>query len=145
MTRIEGKHRIEGSALFAREAIVRLSTAQVRALSTTARALVAAPGTGLALVPISLTAKMLGATAFGGIGTSENIILRYEGTTATRAILEPTGFLDQTDLPSRVVSCVSEQAAYETEEDTALELSNSGPITGGSPVLFTLTYHVVEV
>ena len=108
MTRIQNTHRIEGSALFAYEARVRLATSQVRALSTTARTLAAAPGAGLALVPITLTAKMLGATAFGSIATSENIILRYEGTTATRAILEPTGFLDQTDLPSRVVSCVSE-------------------------------------
>ena len=145
MARIGANNRIEGGILFEREAVVDLPTGQVRALNGTARALVPAPGTGLALVPLSLTATMLGATAFGGISTSENIILRYEGTTAARATLEPTGFLDQTDTPSRVVSCVSEAAAYEPEPDTALELSNSGAITGGSPVRFTLTYHVIKV
>ena len=145
MTRIEGNNRIEGSALFLREARVELTTGQVRGLNGTARTLVAAPGPGLALIPFTLTARMLGAVAFGGISTSENIILRYEGTTATRAILEPTGFLDQTDRPSRVVSCVSEQAAYSPEEDADLELSNSGAITLGGHVLFILLYHVIEV
>ena len=145
MTRITISHQIENGILFEREAVVRLPTNQVRGLNGTARALVDAPGAGLALVPISLRARMLGTTAFGGIASGENIILRYKGTTAARATLEPTGFLDQTDLPSRVVSCVSEAAAYATEENADLELSNSGAITLGGPVLFTLTYHVVKV
>ena len=70
MARIGANNRIEGGILFEREAVVDLPTGQVRALNGTARALVPAPGTGLALVPISLTATMLGATAFGGISTS---------------------------------------------------------------------------
>ena len=60
------------------------------------------------------------------------------------ATLETTGFLNQTDRPTRVASAAP-VAAYEPLEDTALELYNSGALTGGSAVIFTLTYHVIAV
>ena len=58
MTRIQNTHRIEGSVLFEHETSVRLTGAQVRTLSATARTLVDAPGPNQALVPISLRARI---------------------------------------------------------------------------------------
>ena len=144
MPRISNSNQIEGATLFAFETSVRLTGAWVRTLNATARTLVAAPGPGLALVPISLRARMDGGTAFSSIGAGDDIVLRYDGTTAVRATIETTGFLSQTDRPSRVASAEL-AAAYEPLEDTALELYNSGALTAGSAVVFTLTYHVIEV
>ena len=126
------------------KSVVVITTVRMRALNTTARAIVPAPGAGLAIVPLDMSVKMTGATAFGGIANTENIIVRYDGTTTTRATIEPTGFLDQTDRPTRVVSFAS-ATAYEPIANQALEVSNSGAITGGSPVEFTTYYRVISV
>ena len=144
MARIEISNRIETATLLVHETSVRFTGAWVRALNATARTLVAAPGPGSALVPISLRARMDGGTAFSSIGAGDDIVLRYDGTTAIRATIETTGFLSQTDRPTRVASAEL-AAAYEPLEDTALELYNSGALTSGSAVVFTLTYHVIKV
>ena len=144
MPRISNSNQIEGATLFDFVRSVRFTGAWVRALNATARELVAAPGPGRALVPISIRARMDGGTAFSSIGAGDDIILRYDGTTAVRATLETTGFLSQTDRPTRVASAEL-AAAYEPLEDTALELYNSGALTAGSAVIFTLTYNVIDV
>ena len=108
MTRILNSHRIEGSVLFDRQIVdVRIPTNQVRALSTTARTLVAAPGAGKGIVVDEVRAQMVGTTAFSSVGSGEDLVVRYDGTTAALATIETTGFLDQTDLPIRVVSGLS--------------------------------------
>ena len=144
MARIKISNRIEGATLLLHETSRRFTGAWVRGLNATARTLVPSPGAGSALVAVSLRARMDGSTAFSSIGSGDDIILRYDGTTATIATLETTGFLSQTDRPTRVASAAP-AAAYEPLEDTALELYNSGALTGGSAVIFTLTYHVIGV
>ena len=144
MTRISSSNLIEGATLFEFETSVRMTGAWVRGLSGTARTLVEAPGAGFALVPISLRARMDGTTAFGSLGAGDDITLQYDGTTTARATIETTGFLSQTDRPTRVASA-EPAAAYEPLENTALELTAGGALTGGSAVVFTLTYHVIKV
>ena len=121
MARIQITNRIEGATLLLHETSRRFTGAWVRALNATARTLVPSPGAGSALVPISLRARMDGGAAFSSIGSGDDIILRFDGTTVAIATLETTGFLSQTDRPTRVASAAP-VAAYEPLEDTALEV-----------------------
>ena len=145
MTRIQNSHRIEGSVDFDRKiASVRLTGAQARALSTTARTLVAAPGAGKGIQVDEVRVHMEGTTIFGSIGTGDDLVVRYDGTTAALATIETAAFLNQTDRPTRVVSGRS-LTATEPLEDTEVEISNSGALTGGSALRVTVVYRVLDV
>ena len=81
MARIKISNRIEGATLLLHETSRRFTGAWVRALNATARTLVPSPGAGSALVAVSLRARMDGGAAFSSIGSGDDIILRYDGTT----------------------------------------------------------------
>ena len=145
MAVIERGDRIQGGLdVGLHKSVVVLTTAQVRALNSTARTIVPSPGTGLAIFPSFMTIKMNGATAFTGIASGEDLLVRYDGTVGTTlAVFETIGFLNQTDRPTwgRTFGNTS----FEVRGDEELELANSGPITGGSPLLVTTYYRLVEV
>ena len=146
MARIKTSNVIEGAspATELRSYTVRLTGSQVRSLSTTARTLIPAPGAGFGIVLDHVVAKKTGTTAFSGIAAGEDLRVRYDGATVNLASFETTGFLDQTDGPSRY-SYAHTTAAVEPLEDTAVEVDNSGAITGGSAVEFTSYYRLLEV
>ena len=64
---------------------------------------------------------MEGTTIFGSIGTGDDLVVRYDGTTAALATIETAAFLNQTDQPTRVVSGRS-LTATEPLEDTEVEI-----------------------
>ena len=126
------------------KAEVTLTTAQMRALSTTARTVVPSQGTGRAIIPVFMVLKVLGGTAFTGISSGEDLTVRYDGAVSTTlATIESTGFLNQTDTPTWAITFGN--TAFEVRGAEEIELSNSGPITGGSPVRVTTYFRIVLV
>ena len=86
---------------------VTVTAAEAIALSTTAKSLIAAPGANRTVQVVGVEVRMAGNIAFGGIAAGEDLVIRYTGETDVLATIETTGFLDQTDRPSRQA-----QAAY---------------------------------
>lgn len=78
-------------------ATVTLTAAQVKALRATPQTLVAAPGSGYVLEFVAALLILDYATA-AFTETSDNLVVRYTGTTGTAAsqAIEATGFIDQT-------------------------------------------------
>lgn len=75
---------------------VTVSSAQLLTLNATPVQLVAAPGTGYALVLLGALFTKAAGTAYAGIAAGEDLAIRY--TNSSGAIVleaEPTGFLDQ--------------------------------------------------
>ena len=145
MTVIERGERVPDSLdLGLHKSVVRLTAAQVRALNSTARTVVPSPGAGRAILPVFMTMKVDGGTAFGGIAAGEDITVRYDGSVGTTlATFETTGFLNQTDRPTWARTFGN--TSFEVRGAEELELSNSGAITSGSPVIVTTYYRIVEV
>lgn len=78
------------------EVDVTLTSAQLLALYTTPIDAIAAPAAGIAVVPLSSTQMLdYGGTAYDGIATGEDLVLRYtDASGAIAATIEATGFLD---------------------------------------------------
>jgi hypothetical protein len=76
---------------------ITLTTAQVLALYTTPIQVLAAPGSGKAIVLVSLTAFLdYNSAAYDGVAAGENLVLSYTNASGTGLVLvETTGFLDQ--------------------------------------------------
>ena len=148
MARIPTGDQIEGAVTLGgvdRKVLTqRFTAAQVRALATVARTLVPAPGAGKAVFPLEVQIKMDGATAFGGIAAGEDLRVRYDGATTTLIGIETTGFLNQTDRPTRV-ALTQYTTAREPLANTAIELDNSGVITGGSALIVTTYYREIDL
>ena len=145
MARIEIGNRIEGSVNLEQDeehvAEVVVSTAEMRALAATVKELVAAPGAGKALYPRWISVEMLGAVAFGGIASGDDLHLRTATQTGDNwASMETTGFLDQTTRPKQVTY----SRTITGKENMSLVLGSGGAITGGSPCLVKVGYTVVE-
>ena len=81
---------------------VTITSAQLLALNATPIELVAAPGSGFALVLDSIVAYKAAGTAYAGIAAGEDISIKYTDENGTElAEIETTGFLDQTTAQSR--------------------------------------------
>lgn len=81
-----------------REKVVTLTNAQLRTLNATPVDVIAAPGTGKFILVESVLGKLNYATAaFDSVGSGDDLTLKYtNGSGATAATLETTGWLDQT-------------------------------------------------
>ena len=146
MARIEISNKIEGAVdleegeIFETE--VTLTAVQMRALGTTVRELVPAPGAGKGLYVKWYSVEMLGIVAFGGIAAGEDLHVRTTNNSGDDwGSLETTGFLDQITKPTktRVARILS------PSPNTNLVLGNAGAITGGSPCKIKIAYSVLAV
>ena len=149
MARIEISHQIEEAVTLEgvdRKVVVRRFTpALVRALNITFQTLVEAPGVGKAVFPLEVRVKMDGAVAFTSIGSSDDLRVIYAGQASTPlATIETTGFLNQTDRPTRVASAAS-NTAREPLENTALQLITGGALAAGSALIVTLYYREIDL
>ena len=145
MARIEIGNRIEGSVDLEQGEVhvaeLVIPVAQMRALASTVRELVAAPGAGKALYAQWISVEMLGTTAFGGLASGDDLHLRSATQTGDNwASVETTGFLDQTTQPKLIAYA----RTITGKENLSLVLGSGGAITGGSDCLVKVGYSVVE-
>ena len=127
-----------------RTAQLSLTPAQVKALRATPQALVAAPGEGYAL-------QLLGGTIIYDYTavfteTADNLVVRYTNGSgaAASAVIETTGFLDQTADQIRPIVPVND-AAIAGNAPLILHNNGDGEFGGtGSPLRVVVEYLVVR-
>lgn len=78
--------------------VTTITSAQVLALFATPQPVVAAKGAGFAVIPTMVTIRHAGGTAYAGVATGEDLVLKYTDASGTQcsSVIEATGFLDQT-------------------------------------------------
>lgn len=87
------------SAVSLYSSIVTLTAAQVKALNATAITLVAAPGAGYFIEPVSLLARLIyGTVAYDGIAAGEDLSFKWANASGAQMLtaIEATDFLDAT-------------------------------------------------
>lgn len=87
------------SAVSLYSSIVTLTAAQVKALNATPITLVAAPGAGYFIEPVSLLARLIyGTVAYDGIAAGEDLSFKWANASGAQMLtaIEATGFLDAT-------------------------------------------------
>ena len=124
-----------------------VTSAELLALNATAQAVIAAPGAGLAIVPVfGLVYKPAG-TAYSGIAAGEDLVLKY--TDASGAIcsstIETTGFLDQTTAQTRSFFHLDGSPALVANAAGALHLLSGEITTGDSPLYLRINYRIVDM
>ena len=137
--RIEGSVNLDDGQILVAE--VTATAAEMRALATTVKELVAAPGAGKALYAVWFSVELLGATSFGGVGAGDDLTLRNTDNAGDLwGTMETTGFLTLTTRPKRIhyVRTIT------GTENVDLVLGSGGAITGGSDCLVKVGYSVVE-
>jgi hypothetical protein len=129
------------------EAIVTLTTGQVKLLNTTPVTLVAAPGAGKALILDEATLLLdYVEPKYDGIAEGEDLNIRYtNGSGVLVATVEATGFMDQEADTLRHVKAAS-AADFAPVANAALVLfMATGNIATGSSILkVRVRYHVVD-
>jgi hypothetical protein len=146
-------NRADGvAALFGQMQATRITSAQVLALNATPRAVVTAPLAGLAVVPTMVQVYKPAGTAYAGIASGEDLVLKYTNGSGAQcsAVIEATGFLDQATAQHRVVGMMSHTGA--TAGDTnptagaavVMHLLTGEITTGTSDLLVRVWYDVVD-
>ena len=124
-----------------------VTTAQVLALNATAIEVVPAPGAGLALVPTLVVIYKAAGTAYAGVATGEDLVLKYTDASGAQcsSAIETTGFLDQTTAETRYAgmpgAITTTAASVEPVANAAVMIHLlSGEITTGDSDLIIRTY-----
>jgi hypothetical protein len=120
-----------------------LTSAQVLALFGTPITVLAAPGTGLTTIIRGFRAYKAAGTAYAGVATNEDLVLRYTNASgAIAAQIETTGFLDSASalqatgaLPGGLVTTNAAIVAHMTTAEI---------ITGTSDVIIEFEYDIVQ-
>jgi hypothetical protein len=83
----------------------KITSAQILALNATAISVIAAPGAGLAIIPIRMALYKPAGTAYAGVAAGEDLVLKYTNSSGAQCsgVVETTGFLDQTTAQTRMV------------------------------------------
>lgn len=127
-------------------AVITVTSAQLLALFGTPQTLVAAPGAGIAIVPISVRLMLdYNTTAYDGIAAGEDLALRYtDASGAIAQTIEATGFLDASADAHRIAI---NSGLFTPTANAALVLHmTSGNIaTGNSPLKVQLRYKRVPL
>lgn len=127
-----------------RSAQVSLTAAQVKALRATPQTLVPAPGAGFALQLIGGTVIYDYAAVF--TETTDNLVVRYTNGSgaAASAVIETTGFVDQTADQIRPIIPAND-AAIVGNAPLVLHNNGDGEFGGtGSPMRIVVEYAVVR-
>lgn len=125
---------------------VTVSTAELLALNTTPKTLVAAPAAGKILVPEMLQCWLdYASTAYDGIAANEDLVVRYtDGTGAIAMTVEATGFLDASADAFRLGSRPGSDIAPVAAAALVLHMSTGNIATGNSPLKVRLHYRVLD-
>lgn len=126
--------------------VVTISTAELLLLNTTPKDLVAAPGAGLAIVPVDAVLFLdYATTAYDGIASGEDIVLRYtDGSGNIAGTVEATGFLDASADAHRV-ALFSSLIVPTANAKLVAHMATGNIATGDSPLKIKLRYRVVPL
>ena len=142
ITDIDGK---SAGKIYEREVIV--SSGEIKALATTAKELVPAPGADRILEFISAVIKYnYGATAY--TETGDDMVIEYSGGQDVTAAIDSTNFIDQANDEIRVIPfSVTDMAItvdLEVLKNTSLQLfiPNDNPTLGDGTLTIRTTYRI---
>ena len=132
-------------------ATVTVTSAQLLALNATPQTIIAAPGAGFAIIPRMVALRIAGGTAYAGIASGEDLVLKYTNGSGAQcsSVIETTGFLDQTTAQIRTAS---DPASTGTTAGDVTPVANaavvlhllSGEITTGDfPITVRCYYDVI--
>lgn len=127
-------------------AVVTVSTAELLLLNTTPKTLVAAPGAGIAIVPVSATMFLdYATTAYDGIAAGEDLAFRYtDGSGNIALTVEATGFLDASADAHRY-ALASGLATPTANAALVLHMTTGNIATGDSPLKVRVRYRLVTL
>lgn len=128
-------------------ATVTVSTAELLALNTTPKTLLAAPGANKAIIVAGAFLWLdYNSTAYDGIAAGEDLAIRYtNGSGQLVATIEATGFLDATADAIRYVYPISTAAITPVANAAVVLFMETGNIaTGNSPLKVRLNYRIVD-
>lgn len=131
---------------------VTITTAQMLALHATPISLVAAPGSGLALVFEGAEMSMdYNSAAYAGVDANDDLAIRYtNGSGAIVGAVEATGFIDQTSdqlrtcYPSSAVGTARAEVTPVANAALVLHMLNGEVTTGNSDLKVRIRYRVVS-
>lgn len=112
-----------------------ITTAQVLALFATPIEVIAAPGAGLAVMPLRMQLFKPAGTAYAAVAAGEDLVLKYTNAAGAQCsgVVEATGFLDQATAQTRYVGMPGASGA------TAGDVT---PVANAAVVLHLLTGEV---
>ena len=143
MARVGISNVIEGVNSVRLTRVVTLTAAQVRALNATVREIIPDPGDGYVIQIDSASALMQAGTAFAGVAAAEDIRLRYANATgATLATFETVGWLTLATIAARQAQVNTGGATLDYVSSARVVLHNSGAVTGGRAITFTVNYYI---
>jgi hypothetical protein len=123
---------------------ITITSAQLLALNATARQVIAAPGAGLAIVPIGVLAYKAAGTAYAGIASGEDISFKYTNSSGAEvAQMETTGFLDQTTAQARWAYPSAANLTPVANAAVVAHLLTGEITTGDSDLKLRLFYRVI--
>jgi hypothetical protein len=113
-----------------------ITSAQVLALFATPITVMAAPGAGLAIIPLRMQLYKPAGTAYAGIAAGEDLVLKYTNAAGAQCsgVVETTGFMDQATAQTRMVGMPGSTGA--TAGDYA-------PVANAAVVLHLLTGEII--
>lgn len=131
--------------------VVTISSAELLALNATPKTILAAPGTGLCIIPRLVLINKPAGTAYADVAAGDDMVLKYTGTSGSQcsSAIECTGFLDQTTTQTRVVgppgASSTTAVAWVPTPNAAvvLHMLNGEVTTGNSPLYVRVWYEVI--
>ncbi|MDD5176759.1 MAG: hypothetical protein PHQ05_10095 [Sterolibacterium sp.] len=127
---------------------ITITTGQLLALNATPKTLIAAPGSGYAVILVDAQLMLdYATTAYAGIAAGEDLEIRYtDGSGQLVATIETTGLLDATADAYRHIYPVA-VAAITPVDNAALvmRLASGEVITGDSPLKVRVRYRTVAL
>jgi len=127
---------------------VTITTGELLALNATPKVLVAAPGSGKAIIPVDMQLFLdYNSAAYAGIGATEELELRHtNGSGQLFATVETTGFLDVTAGAYRHIYPLAAAAAAPVDNAALILCLAVGEVTtGNSPLKVRIRYRVVDL
>lgn len=132
---------------------VTITSAELLALNATPKSIVAAPGQGLAILPLRTVIHKPTGTAYAGIASGEDLVLKYTNGSGGQcsSVCETTGFLDQTTVQTRAFGMPGSSGSTAGDVTpvgnaaVVLHLLTGEITTGDSPLYVTCYYSVIPM
>jgi hypothetical protein len=123
-----------------------ISSAELLALYTTPKELVAAPGAGKLLIFDEAVVYKPAGKAYSGIASGEDLIITYTDASGAQVntSLETDGFLDQTTAQTRITRPIVTEYTPVVNAALVISLAAGNITTGDQPLYVTVYYHIVE-
>ena len=123
---------------------VTLTAAQLLALNATPVEVIEAPGSGTAIVIDKVIAEKSAGTAFADIAAGDDIGLKYtDGSGASHATIECTGFMDQTAKKTQVK--FGSGVLLAINAPIVAHMATGEITTGTCTLKLSVYYHVIKL